>query len=369
MARTSDRTIVELDEVIAGLDRADRARFERLFQVGVTHGRLIPPEEMKPWIIKQFGSLDATLTQKIIRVTNNITLDGVLFNWLRSNRPMWHNPIDLDAELERLNGGDPLGDPLTGTPEDTFGRVAGRFCVTASNVAKFDGHHGLVVFNERHPLRWAREHIHDYVDTAWRWAELAHHGDPRAVYYMFIWNCLWRAGASLLHGHAQMILGRDMHYAEVEKLRRAALLYQANFRTNYFEDLFRVHRAIGAGFERQDGVRVLASLTPIKEHEVWLLAPDATRMTPVLADALYDTLACYRDRRGITSFNVAVYQPPIAETEENWEGFPTLVRVVDRGDPTSRTADFGAMELYAASVVSSDPFTLAADLEASVDSP
>ncbi len=33
------------------------------------------------------------------------------------------------------------------------------------------------------------------------------------------------------------------------------------------------------------------------------------------------------------------------------------------------TADFGAMELYAASVVSSDPFMLAADLEASVDSP
>jgi hypothetical protein len=369
VALTTERSIVQIDEIIAELDRGERTRFERLFQVGITYGRLVPPEEMRPWIEKQFGSVEPTLTQKIIRITNNVTLDGVLFNWLRSSRPMWRVPLNLEEELDRLNGSDPLHTPLTGTPEDVFGRVHGRFCVTASNIAKFDGYHGLVVFNERHPLRWTREHIHDYVDTAWRWAQLAHQSDPQALYYMFIWNCLWRAGASLLHGHAQMILGRDMHYAEVEKLRRAALLYQANFRTNYFEDLFRAHRSVGAGFEREDGVRVLANLTPIKEHEVLLIAPDATQMTNPLKDALYDVLACYRDKLGVTSFNVAVYQPPMAETEENWEGFPVVVRIVDRGDPTSRTADVGAMELYAASVVSSDPFKLALALEESVGAP
>jgi hypothetical protein len=42
------------------------------------------------------------------------------------------------------------------------------------------------------------------------------------------------------------------------------------------------------------------------------------------------------------------------------------VRIVDRGDPTARTADIGAMELYAASVVSSDPFRLAAALDDAV---
>ena len=36
--------------------------------------------------------------------------------------------------------------------------------------------------------------------------------------------------------------------------------------------------------------------------------------------------------------------------------------MVDRGDPMNRTADFGAMELYAASVVSSDPFKVAESL-------
>jgi hypothetical protein len=67
---------------------------------------------------------------------------------------------------------------------------------------------------------------------------------------------------------------------------------------------------------------------------------------------------------GVTSFNLVVYQPPlnVDDTEENWDGFPVLVRIVDRGDPSSRTVDFGAMELYAASVVSSDPFQVARTL-------
>jgi hypothetical protein len=73
-------------------------------------------------------------------------------------------------------------------------------------------------------------------------------------------------------------------------------------------------------------------------------------------------LSCYRDRLGITSFNVAIYLAPLAATAEDWSDFPAIVRIVDRGDPTTRTADVGAMELYAASVVASDPFWLAGQL-------
>jgi hypothetical protein len=36
-----------------------------------------------------------------------------------------------------------------------------------------------------------------------------------------------------------------------------------------------------------------------------------------------------------------------------------VVRIVDRGDPNNKTADIGAMELYAASVIASDPFRVA----------
>jgi len=62
---------------------------------------------------------------------------------------------------------------------------------------------------------------------------------------------------------------------------------------------------------------------------------------------------------GVSSFNVAFYLPPLASTEEDWSSFPVVVHVVDRGNLASRTSDMGAMELYAAPVISSDPFRVA----------
>jgi len=350
-------SIMQIEDAIAALDHIERARFERIFSVSSTEGRLVPPDAMVPWIEKQFGNVDATRTQRIIKVTNVVTLEGVLFNWLRSSRPMWHHEIDLDKELDHGQA-DPLNDPYNGTPEDLFGRVKGKYCVTASNIAKFDGYHGLVVFNERHPLRFTREMLHDYIDTGGRWGDLAHASDPEAKYYMFLWNCLWRAGASLLHGHAQVIMGRDMHYAAVEHLRRSAAVYQALYRTNYFNDMYLAHESLGMAFEK-DGTRVIANLAPKKENEVLLLAPVVTTS---LKDRIYEVLECFRDRMAISSFNLVIYTPPWADTQESWEDFPHIVRIVDRGDPSSRTADFGAMELYAQSVVSSDPFVLARNL-------
>ncbi|MBI5287834.1 MAG: hypothetical protein HY873_02550 [Chloroflexi bacterium] len=361
MAIQQDYSIVQIEELTAGLPHEEHARFERIFDLSSTTGALVPPDAMIPWIEKQFGDVDATRQQKIVKITNKVTLEGVLFNWLRSSRPMWRHDIDLDRELDD-GPPDPLADPYNGTPEDLFGRVRGKYCVTASNIAKFDGFHGLVVFNEKHPLRFTREMLHDYVDTGGRWGDLAHASDPEAKYYVFLWNCLWRAGASLLHGHAQVIMGRGMHYAAVEHLRRSASVYQAHERANYFSDLFLAHQSVGCAFEK-DGTKVIANLTPKKENEVLLFAPFVSTS---LKDRIYEVLECYRDRMGVTSFNLVIYTPPWSETPESWEGFPVIVRIVDRGDPSSRTADFGAMELYAASVVSSDPFALARNLKESL---
>ena len=75
------------------------------------------------------------------------------------------------------------------------------------------------------------------------------------------------------------------------------------------------------------------------------------------------TLACFRDRLGVQSFNVAICMPPLAEVDEDWSGFPILVRLVDRGDPVNRTGDIGGMELYAANVVGTDPFFVIGQLK------
>ena len=359
MATVSDLEIVDLDQLVAGLSRPERSLFERIFHVQITYGRLNPPDSMVPWIEEHFGRLESALVQKIVKVTNLITLEGVMFNWLRSHRPIWKmDGLDLESELVQQDH-DSLENPYSDTPEDVFGRVEGRYCTTASNIAKFDGLHALIVFKERHPLRFDAEMLDDYIDTGTRWAQEAHKVDPEALYYLFMWNSLWRAGASLLHGHAQVMLGRGMHYAAVEYLRRTALVYQAQYRSSYFEDLYRVHASVGCAFAK-DGVKVIANLTPVKENEVILMAPE---LNGSLKRRLYEVLSCYRDKLGVSSFNLVIYAPPLAPTEENWEGFPIIVRIVDRGNPNSRTCDIGAMELYAANVVSSDPLKVARSLE------
>ena len=77
-------------------------------------------------------------------------------------------------------------------------------------------------------------------------------------------------------------------------------------------------------------------------------------------------LACFRDNMHVTVFNLALIQPPLAETEESWEGFPAMVRIVDRGNPNMTSSDIGSMELFASSIISSDPLEVARLLKESL---
>lgn len=349
---SDQQRITDLAGMAAQLSAVDRERFEEIFHISSSVGTLNPPPSMHKWIEGYFGSLDAVVEQRIVRVTNLVTMEGALYNELRSQRPMVTEGWE---ELDRIiteDAGGPFCHPLEGTPADTFGRVQGRYSVTASNIAKYDGLHGVVVFDEHDPLKFSEDEISDYIDSALAWAQRAHAADEDAKYFFFLWNCLWRAGASIVHGHAQMILGRDMHYAKVEQLRRAALEYRTSTGRNYFEDLYRVHQSLGLAMEA-DGIRILAYLTPVKEKEIFLIS-DA--LNDRLKTVVYRVLDCYVRHLGVSSYNLVICMAPMGPADEDWSGFPVLVRLLDRGDPMNRTADMGAMELYASSIVSSDPF-------------
>ncbi len=358
----SERSILSLEDYVNQLSDRDRSLFERIFRVFTTEGRTEPPASMVPWIEARFGDVERVRRQKIIKVVNLVTMEGALFNSLRASRPMEARSSEEVESTIKAQEGDPFCRPLELTPSDIFGRIRGRHSITASNVAKYDGFHGLVIFDHHDPLSFGREEVKDYIDTAVAWARKAHQTDPEARYFFLMWNCLWKSGASIIHGHLQMTLTRGMHYAKVEALRRAALNYREKFGSDYFDDLYRVHEALGLGWEK-DGVRYIAYLTPIKEKETLLIAPG---LSDSIKEAVHTVLRAFIDRMGVKSFNVAFYMPPLAPTPEDWGGFPCLVRLVDRGDPSNRTADFGAMELYAASVISDDPFQVAEILRESM---
>lgn len=374
-------TVRQIDDLVGyvqDLPAREQEIFYRIFDVQAVSGQLVVPESMYDWVKDRFGDVDAVRMQQIVKITNLITLEGALFNPLRRARPIdMVSQEDVCAAIEGTRGG-PFCHPESLTPEDVFsahaaeeggvGRVRGKYCVTASNVAKYDGYHGLVIFDEHNPLCITRERVRDYIATALRWAKLAHNADTEAKYFFLMWNCLWRGGASIVHGHMQMTLGRGMHYARVEHWRRQAMLYRLAHGTNYFDDLYRVHAALGLATEIGQ-TRVIASLTPVKEKEVLLISPTRWIDNDDFKDAISVVLRTLLDSLGVQSFNLALFQRPldVAETTrswdgargwEDWDGFPAIVRVVDRGDLQVRAADVGCMELYASSVVSSDPFTV-----------
>jgi hypothetical protein len=350
-------SIVELEERIAALPPDARAAAERIFAVSSTVGRLDPPPEMRDWITKQFGSVDAVLAQKIVKVTNLVMLEGALFNDLRARRPLEVKGADEVRETIEKSRNDPFCHPETGTPADTFGRVQGEHGITASNIAKYDGYHGVLVFDEHDPLApMDAEVIRDRLLTARRWALAANEEDPSSKYYFLIWNCLWRAGGSIVHGHMQMTTTRGMHYPKVEMLRRRSLAYDEQYGRDYFDDLWLVHDALGLGHER-DGARVFAALAPIKESEVIILGRPGEDETS-LAAGIAGVISAYR-RQGVVAYNLALLLPPLNADGNDWRRFPPHARLVDRGDPANRTSDIGGMELYAASVVAADPFRLA----------
>lgn len=359
-------SIVELEERIGALPPDARAAAERIYAVSATTGTLVAPDEMRPWIERLFGSVESVTSQRIVRVTDRVTLEGALFNDLRARRPM-SVPEKSGAEVAetiKSTENDPFCHPETGTPADDFGRISGRLGVTASNVAKYDGYHGVLVFNAHDPLApMDADAIADHFATARSWAEAAFARDPVAPYYFLMWNCLWRAGGSIVHGHMQMTTTRGMHYPKVERLRQAALAYAERHGSDYFDDVWRVHEALGLGLA-VGGARVFATLTPVKERELVVIgAPGADERT--IAAGVSHALRALRSV-GVVAHDLALYLPPLAADGADWRRFPPLARLVDRGDPGNRTCDIGSMELYAASVIASDPFVVAAALQGAV---
>lgn len=350
------RGIMNLDALVKVLPAKVRVCFDRIFCLGVATGELVLPATMQPWTAAQFGSVGKVRRQRIVRVTNRVVLEGALFNALRADRPIDAPPGtgSLQEAIDTAMGG-PFCQPQDRTPADVFGRIEGRHSITASNVAKYDGWHGVIIFDEHHPLQFTAAQIADYVNVSQEWARAAHAADPKACYPILLWNCLWRSGASILHGHAQIALAREMHYARVEAWRQAALRYRTVHGSNYFSDLVTVHKALDLAIEHGTAT-ILPSLTPFKEKETHIIAP---RLDADLTSAIHAVLGTFVERFGVQSFNLVLYQPPLSDTGEDWSGFPFVVRVLDRGNAHSRTSDVGSMEFFAQSVVATDPFRVA----------
>jgi hypothetical protein len=347
--------VLDLPARIAGLDGDARERAGRLLEVRVVHGRTDPPPALEPWLERVFGSVSAVREQTIVKVTNLVTLEATLFAPLRARRPVDgpERPSDLGAEIAGTEG-DPFCNPETGTPAQAFGRVRGVHTVTGANAALADANHAVIVFDEHDPLAFDAALVTDLFATGRAWADRARRDDPASANYLLLWNCLWRAGGSIIHGHAQALAGSGSHYARLERFHRDADSYRSSFGLDLIGDIVGLHRDLGLARDRDDGVSILAHLTPVKERELLIVGlPGMDERHPSFAGAVADALLAYRDRLGVRSFNFALWRAPL---DGRWGEFAPILRMVDRGDLFQRPSDIGAMELYGTPIVGADPY-------------
>lgn len=344
--------IVDLPDIAAALGAEAAARVGRLFHIERIEGRCVIPPTMVEWTQRQLGDVAQVERQTVVRVVNRVTWDGALYNPLRSRRPLRHAPPD-----ERGDEVDLFAQPSLTTAEDVFGRVRGEHCVTAGNPARWDGQCAVQIFDEPDPLRATAAHMRDYFRTALRWARAAHAQDEQARYFIWMWNGGPRGGASIRHAHAQLALGRGMHYARIEALRRAALAHREQHGANFFEEMQAAHDDLGLGF-RAGALRGFVHAAAMRPKDVWIFgtscAPD-----DALADAFAATLRALIDAGGTAAFDAVVYAPPLFDgAAEDWSGFPCFARIVDRGAPTMTSSDIGALDLFAHNSIGVDPYVV-----------
>jgi len=240
------------------------------------------------------------------------------------------------------------------TPFDSFGRIRGDHCVTACNVAKYDGKHGLIVFSEHDPFKFTRESILDSLRVAVRWFDAT--ADPsRGFNYPFLmWNCRWRAGASLEHGHMQMTMAKDRPYPKLTALQLAAGRYRDQYGQDYFQDMYRAHEQIGLGFRRGQ-IQLVVSVCPFRDRETLIVGP---RLNDELAAIVYEVLDTYRAHAGLQSFNIGVLHPPV-DWGKAWQDFPVMVRVIDRLSVGELGCDISGLSVFAGiDAIATDPYSV-----------
>jgi len=365
-------SIIELEEKVRGLSQDEKGLLNRIFDVSSYVGRLNIPSSFREKAIGYFKIGDESdedvikrlKEQKVVRVFNKWSLEGAVFNELRASRPgmktgdvkRLRDKVDEHVNEKRQNCD--LCNPEQYTSEDIFGRVRGEHCITGSNVAKYDAWNGMIYFDKHHPLDFNEDEFSDYIETAFKWFEKVHETNEEFKFPFLMWNCLEKAAASQVHGHMHSLMTRDRFYAKVMALRDASQRYGEKHKSDYFDDLFKVHDSVGLAIpERESGnSKVFVYLTPIKEKETFVVVPcngfENKDSRKDLRESVFKVLRCFIDEFGVHSFNVGISIPSI---DGGNGGFPYVARIVDRGSIFKKNADMGGMELYGDSVVAVSP--------------
>eukprot|EP01134_Creolimax_fragrantissima_P002662 CFRG2662T1 len=321
------------------LDAEVANTFDRLYDVNLRIGGVFIPETFKPKVLGWLGgnqdSYKQVQKQSVTSIFNRWTHENTIYSPIRALRPGANNGADVLAYIHTLT-------------RDT--KASGcDFCdpdnMTAGDV-------------------WEEHHIHSTHSSTSSNVFKCHKKDSQFRYPQLMWDLLPKASASQLHPHAQVSLTPDRYYGDGEHILLAAQQYLAQTGFDYFSDLVAVHGALGLTVRHKSAV-AMAYITPKKEHEIVVISANPDDDLWLLVATVIET---FREDMSIYAWSMAMFLPELGLeiTKQTKHRMPAIVRIVDRGSPTSKRSDISAMELFAASNVNADPFKFIAELRAGV---
>jgi len=373
--------ITELDNLVDRLPDDTKDIFNNLLFKKTDKGkRMVPPAFYERfWRYFREGdetreqTIERASEQTVVRTFNRYTLQGALFNELRTSKPgsrvderekyrkdviagvhKAHEDKEYGDNCEKDEGCD-FCHPEKYTTKDSEERIEKNGHVTAINAAGYNSNNGMIIFRNWNPLKFTLQNFSDWIGLASEWFKKKRAEDVALEYPFLMWNCLEKSGASQIHGHMHMLIESGMAYDDVERLRDASERYRQGGR-NFFKDLSRVHKELGLGFE-YNGADVFASLTPKKDKETLVVS----NTLEGLVEPLFKVLRCFIDKMDVFAFNMVVQMPALTE-KKGWQDFPYIGRVVDRGNPLKIGSDFAGMEIYGTPVIGSDSYRVVEEL-------
>lgn len=377
-----DRSILKLPYLVDRyLSSIERDVFHRIFQLDYDEAPVVYlTEQAQKKVTKLFGR--PVEKREGLDVVNTVLDEETLVNPLRASRPVQVGGDKLERTKQVVKGyaeeENNLPDncffchPDTSTPQDPFGPVIGQWSKTVANAGAYSPWNSLVISEIHHPLEMTEAVFVDMIHTGNKWLKEVRAYDEMVnreqgltrlpLRFGFMgWNGFFRGGGSIFHPHLQLI-SRRTPLQQVENLRKRMQEYEKRHHYPYLDELAYCLRPLGLVVDI-DSAHVVFNPAAKKEKEVIIYENDGNSLpNGDLSRATFQVIEFWTKKLGLTSFDMAIYMPPLGTHVwewEDWHNFFPFVRLVERGLEGDRTSDFGSMEIYGPSVVASDPFKLA----------
>ncbi|XP_055881891.1 uncharacterized protein LOC106066092 isoform X2 [Biomphalaria glabrata] len=344
-------------------------KFTCIYAVEKRQGTVKIPDsfvlKVKDWLGNNNELYQELYKQNIIHVTNMYTRETTVFNPLRDKRPVTKPKESEEDYLVRITRESAINCDFCKyknyTAEHEFGRLESDLSFSASNIFMLDRLHAVITIKDHDPVNWSYEQYMDMMQLTNTWLDRAFQNEPTAKFPAIIWDLLPKSGSSQLHPHNQVFLSPTRYQGMVEAWRRAAQDYFSDQHSNYFTDLITIYSALGLAVPYKSAV-ALASLTPRKDNEVVIIAPEAG---DDFFQLIYYVLRGFMDDLKKFSFSLGGGYPAM-DKDDKVGRIPAFVRIITRGVTTEIRTDISALELFTATNVNIDPYKVVRSIQESL---